>query len=93
MTRPTIFSTLTGGHGVFMTDVQVDEVEDWYDPDNDWYDSDNNLQIPLVDSYGAHGICLQNLNFFDSFDQAVWAYFKPADDETIETITSTIAEL
>jgi hypothetical protein len=110
-----LLSTLTGGHGVFMAEAElstltchqgvyiaeaeVDEVEDWYDPDNDWYDSDNNLQIPLFDAHGAHGICLQNLTgghgaiFSDCFDQAVWAYFKPAGDETIVTITSTIAEL
>jgi hypothetical protein len=60
-----------------MTDVQVDEVEDWYDPDNDCYDADKNLQIPVVDTHDAHGICFQNLTggygatFFDSFDQAV----------------------
>jgi hypothetical protein len=110
-----LLSTLTGGHGVFMAEAElstltcrqgvyiaeaeVDEVEDWYDPDNDWYDSDNNLQIPLFDAHGAHGICFQNLTgghgaiFSDCFDQAVWAYFKPAGDETIVTITSTIAEL
>jgi hypothetical protein len=36
-----LLSTITGGHGVFMTEAKVDKVEDWYDSDNDWYDSDN----------------------------------------------------
>jgi hypothetical protein len=31
--------------------------------------------------------------FSDSFNEAVWAYFKPAGGETVEAITSTIAEL
>jgi hypothetical protein len=31
--------------------------------------------------------------FSDSFDEVVWAYFKPADGETVKAITSTIAEL
>ncbi len=66
---------------------------------HDWYDSDKNLQIPLLDAHGAHGISFQNLTggygviFSDSFDEVVWTYFKPADGETVETITSTIAEL
>jgi hypothetical protein len=36
-----LLSTLTGGHGVFMAEAEVDKIEDWYDSDNDWYDSDN----------------------------------------------------
>ncbi len=57
------------------------------------------MQFPLLHTHGAHGICFQNLtvltepSFSDSFDQAVWAYFKPAGGETIEAIISTIAEL
>jgi hypothetical protein len=54
-------TVVTGGHGVFIAEAEVDEVEDWYDPDNDWYDSDNNLQIPLFDVHGAQGISFQNL--------------------------------
>jgi hypothetical protein len=80
-----LLSTLTSDHGVFMTEAEMDKID--------------NLQIPLLDVDGAHGISFQNLTggygaiFSDSFDQAVWAYFKPADGETVETITSTIAEL
>jgi hypothetical protein len=57
------------------------------------------LQIPLLDAHGTHGISFQNLTggygaiFSDSFDETVWAYFKPAGGETVEAITSTIAEL
>jgi hypothetical protein len=93
-----LISTLTGGNGVFMAEAKVDKIEDWYESDNDWYDSDNNLQIPLLDAHVAHGISFQNLTggygaiFSDSFDEAVWAYFKPAGGETVEAISSTIAE-
>ena len=74
--------------------TEVDKIEDWSDPDNGWYNSDNNWEAPLFNLHvdasitGGRGAL-----FFDSFDQAVWAYFKPAGDETIEAITSTIAEL
>ncbi len=56
-----LLSTLTSGHGVSMTEDEVDKIEDWYESDNDWYDSDN-LQIPLLDSHGTHGISFQNLS-------------------------------
>jgi hypothetical protein len=59
-----LLSTLTGGHGVLMSEAEMDKIEDWYDSDNDWYDSYNNLQIPLLDAHGAHGICFQNLTMF-----------------------------
>jgi hypothetical protein len=94
-----LISTLTGGHGVFMKEAEVDKIEDWYESDNDWYDSDNNLQIPLLDVHGVHGIIFQNFTdgygaiFSDSFDEIVWASYQPADGETVEVITSTITEL
>ncbi len=94
-----LLSMPTGGHGVFMAEAEVDKIEDWYDSYNDCYDLDNNLQIPLLNADRAHGICFQNLTggygaiFSDSLDQAAWAYFKPAGGETVEAITSTIAEL
>ncbi len=94
-----LLSTLTGGHGVFMAEAELDKIEDWYESDNDWYYSDNNLQIPILDAHGAHGISFKNLAggygaiFSDFFDEAVWSYFKPGGGETVETITSTIAEL
>ena len=59
-----LLSTLTGGHGVFMAEAEEDKIEDWYESDNDWNDSDNNLQIPLLDAHGAHGICFKNLTVF-----------------------------
>jgi len=58
-----------------MAQVEVDKIEDWYESDNDWYDSEDNLQIPLLDAYGPHGISFQNLTggygaiFSDSFDE------------------------
>ncbi len=94
-----LLSTLTGGHGVFMAEAEVDKIEDWYESDNDSYDSEGNLQIPLLGAHGTRGISFQNLTggygaiFSDSLDETVWAYFKPADGETVEAITSTIAEL
>jgi hypothetical protein len=94
-----LLSTLTGGHGVFMAEAEVDKIEDWYESDNDWYDSEDNLQIPLLGAHGTPGISLQNLTggygaiFSDSFDKALWIYLKPPIGETVEVITSTIAEL
>jgi hypothetical protein len=44
-------------------------------------------------------ICFQTLTgglgalFYDSSDQVVWAYFKPADNDTPEEITRQLAEL
>jgi hypothetical protein len=42
-----LLSTLTGGHGGFMAEAEVDKIEDWYDS--------------VLDAHGAHGICFQNL--------------------------------
>jgi len=45
------------------------------------------------------GICFQTLTgglgalFFDSLDQVVWAYFKTADNDTTEDITTQLAEM
>jgi hypothetical protein len=73
--------------------------KDWYESDNDLYDSEGNLQIPLLGTNDTHGIRFQNLTggyrdiFSDSLDETVWVYFKPADGETVESITSTIVDL
>ena len=84
-----LLSTLTGDHGVFMAEAEVNKIEDWYDSDIEHYDPENDWQVPLYQSplFNAHAdqwICFQTLTgglgalFYDSSDQVVWAYFKPA---------------
>ena len=51
-----LLSTLTGGHGHFTAEAEVDEVEDWYDSDNDWQ------KVPLFDTHAVHGICSRILS-------------------------------
>ena len=79
-----LLSTLTGDHGVFMAEAEVNKIEDWYDSDIEHYDPENDWQVPLYQSplFNAHAdqwICFQTLTgglgalFYDSSDQVVWA--------------------
>ena len=49
-----MLSTLTGGHGVFMAQAELQDA-DWYDSDDAWYDPDDGWINPLP---GAGLICL-----------------------------------
>ena len=55
-----MLSTLTGGHGVFMAQAELQDA-DWYDSDDAWYDPDAGWINPLPDA-GSNAIHFQNLD-------------------------------
>ena len=66
-----LLSTLTGGHGVFMAEAEVNKIEDWYDSDNEHYDQESDWQVPLYQSplFNVHAdqwICFQTLTWSGS---------------------------
>jgi hypothetical protein len=64
-----------------------------------WQEGVPLYQSPLFNAHADQWICFQTLTgglealFYDSSDQVVWAYFKPADNDTPEEITRQLAEL
>ena len=92
-----MLSTLTGSHGVFMAQAELQDA-DWYDNDDSWYDPDDGWIYPPPGA-GSNAIHFQNLDggygvlYFDDQDRYVWASFKPAADNTNAAIAAPLDEL